>query len=328
MPDLKTFEEQKALIGQLNLMDDLFFHKVAEDTQACEEILRIILKKPDLQVKRCQPQRFLRNIDAHSVILDVLCTDESGRMFNIEVQKQDNDDHQRRVRFNISNIDTFFMEKGVSYADFPDVCVVYISAFDIFKLNQPMYHVYRVVKGTEKFVENGTHEVYVNAAINDGSTIAELMQYFMHSSGYHENFRAVCKRVNYLKEQNEGVSSMSSVIEQYAQQYHEEKMRNNSVIEQYAQRYHEEKMQEPEVIERYAKEYAQRYYEEKMRNNSVIEQYAQRYHEEKVKEDDKEKAIKLLKRGISAEIIAEAMPSLSEEEILKLKDSLAVQTAI
>ena len=310
MPDLKTFEEQKALIGQLNLMDDLFFHKVAEDTQACEEILRIILKKPDLQVKRCQPQRFLRNIDAHSVILDVLCTDESGRMFNIEVQKQDNDDHQRRVRFNISNIDTFFMEKGVSYADFPDVCVVYISAFDIFKLNQPMYHVYRVVKGTEKFVENGTHEVYVNAAINDGSIIAELMQYFMHSSGYHENFRAVCKRVNYLKEQNEGVSSMSSVIEQYAQQYHEEKM------------------QEPEVIERYAKEYAQRYYEEKMRNNSVIEQYAQRYHEEKVKEDDKEKAIKLLKRGISAEIIAEAMPSLSEEEILKLKDSLAVQTAI
>ena len=270
MPDLKTFEEQKALIGQLNLMDDLFFHKVAEDTQACEEILRIILKKPDLQVKRCQPQRFLRNIDAHSVILDVLCTDESGHMFNIEVQKQDNDDHQRRVRFNISNIDTFFMEKGVSYADFPDVCVVYISAFDIFKLNQPMYHVCRVVKGTEKFVENGTHEVYVNAAINDGSIIAELMQYFMHSSGYHENFRAVCKRVNYLKEQNEGVSSMSS----------------------------------------------------------VIEQYAQRYHEEKVKEDDKEKAIKLLKRGISTEIIAEAMPSLTEEEILKLKDSLAVQTAI
>ena len=310
MPDLKTFEEQKALIGQLNLMDDLFFHKVAEDTQACEEILRIILKKPDLQVKRCQPQRFLRNIDAHSVILDVLCTDESGRMFNIEVQKQDNDDHQRRVRFNISNIDTFFMEKGVSYADFPDVCVVYISAFDIFKLNQPMYHVCRVVKGTEKFVENGTHEVYVNAAINDGSIIAELMKYFMQSSGYHENFKAVCKRVNYLKEQNEGVSSMSSVIEQYAQ------------------RYHEEKMQEPEVIERYAKEYAQRYYEEKMRNNSVIEQYAQRYHEEKVKEDDKEKAIKLLKRGISAEIIAEAMPSLTEEEILKLKDSLAVQTAI
>ena len=62
--------------------------------------------------------------------------------------------------------------------------------------------------------------------------------------------------------------------------------------------------------------------------SSVIEQYAQRYHEEKVKEDDKEKAIKLLKRGISAEIIAEAMPSLSEEEILKLKEELDLQTIV
>ena len=44
---MKTFEEQKALVSQLNLMDDLFFHKVAEDKTACEEILRIILKKPD-----------------------------------------------------------------------------------------------------------------------------------------------------------------------------------------------------------------------------------------------------------------------------------------
>ena len=50
---MKTFEEQKALVSQLNLMDDLFFHKVAEDKAACEEILRIILKKPD--VISCTP---------------------------------------------------------------------------------------------------------------------------------------------------------------------------------------------------------------------------------------------------------------------------------
>ena len=79
---MKTLAEQKALVSQLNLMDDLFFHKVAEDSKACEEILRIILKKPDLKVNDCQPQRYLRNIEAHSVILDVLCTDESGRIFS------------------------------------------------------------------------------------------------------------------------------------------------------------------------------------------------------------------------------------------------------
>lgn len=220
---MKTLAEQKALVSQLNLMDDLFFHKVAEDCNACEEILRIILKKPNLTVKDCQPQRYLRNIDAHSVILDVLCTDESGRIFNIEVQNEDNDAHQRRVRFNISNVDTAFMEKGLHYRDFPDVCVVFISKFDMFDMNQTLYHVCRVVKGTDKYVENGTHEVYVNTAINDGSDVAELMQYFADSNGYHENFKTVCNRVNYLKETNEGVKSMSNVIERYAKEYHEER---------------------------------------------------------------------------------------------------------
>lgn len=294
---MKTFAEQKALVGQLNLMDDLFFHKVAEDKSACEEILRIILKKPDLTVKDCQPQRFLRNVDAHSVILDVLCTDESGRLFNIEVQKQDDDLHQRRVRFNISNIDTSFMEKGLHYKEFPDVCVVFISAFDMFRKNRTLYHVRRIVEETSDFVENGTHEVYVNTAINDGSDIAELMQYFLNSNGYHENFKAVCNRVNYLKEANEGVNSMSSVIEQYAQRYHEEKMRDNNVIEQYAQQYHEEKMRESNVVEQYA---------EKRANN-----------------ERKNLAVKLLKDATFPLSKIAELTGLSEQEVESLKVTIA-----
>ena len=212
---MKTYSEQQALVSQMNLMDDLFFHKVAEHPEACQEMLRIILKKPDLCVKQCQTQRYLRNLDAHSVILDVLCTDESGRMFNIEIQKKDDDAHQRRVRFNISNVDTTFVEKGIPYKDFPDVCVVFISAFDLFEMDKTLYHVRRVVDGTDKYVENGTHEVYVNAAVDDGSEIAELMQYFINSTGYHENFKTVCKQVDYYKKSNEGVTVMSDVIEEY-----------------------------------------------------------------------------------------------------------------
>ena len=230
---MKTLAEQRALVSRLNLMDDLFFHKVAEDKSACEEMLRIILKKPDLTVKECQPQRFLRNVDAHSVVLDVLCTDESGRLFNIEVQKKDDDDHQRRVRFHISNIDTSFMEKGISYKDFPDVCTVFISKFDMFAMKQPFYYVCRVVKGTNQYVENGTYEVYVNTAINDGSDLAELMAYFENSNGTHEKFKAICNRVNYLKESSKEVTSMSSVIEEYA--------------EQYAEKYYKEHLQQEQI---------------------------------------------------------------------------------
>ena len=35
---------------------------------------------------------------------------------------------------------------------------------------------------TNKVIYNGVHKLYVNAAANDGSDIAELMQYFMNSN--------------------------------------------------------------------------------------------------------------------------------------------------
>ena len=53
-----------------------------------------------------------------NVIDDVLCQDSSGDYFNIEVQKKNDDDHQKRVRFNRSNIDTAFVESGIRYKHF------------------------------------------------------------------------------------------------------------------------------------------------------------------------------------------------------------------
>ena len=59
------------------------------------------------------------------------------------------------------------------------------------------------------------------------------MQYFMISNGYHPKFEKLSKRVQYFKEQQEGVSSMSSVIEDYAKEYAKEeniKMATNAAV--------------------------------------------------------------------------------------------------
>ena len=55
---MRTLNEQMALVQSLNVIDDVFFHKIAEDPEVCEEILRIILEKPKLKVIQCQVQRF------------------------------------------------------------------------------------------------------------------------------------------------------------------------------------------------------------------------------------------------------------------------------
>jgi len=172
---------------------------MAEDKEVAEEILRIILKKPKLKVIDYQVQRFLRNTNAHSVILDLLCEDEDHSFINCEVQKEDDDNHQKRVRFNRSNIDTIFTEKGIDYKELPDVYIIFISKFDTFNEGRTIYHINRIIEETGTIVENGTHEIYVNAAIDDKSDIAELMQYFKKSVGEHQKFQKLCNRENILK---------------------------------------------------------------------------------------------------------------------------------
>lgn len=99
----------------MNLMDDDFFQKVIEDVGACEEIVQTILNDENLQIVKSEPQKFLRNCGTRSVQLDLLCRSSDDRYFNVEIQKSDNDDHQRRVRYNGSNLDTFVTEKGILF---------------------------------------------------------------------------------------------------------------------------------------------------------------------------------------------------------------------
>ena len=213
---MQTSTEQQELIKQLNVIDDVFFHKIAEDKAVCEEILRIILQKPKLKVIDAQTQRLLRNIGAHSVILDLLCEDEDGARINVEMQKTDDDDHVKRVRFNSSNIDTTFTEKGLDYKDFPDICVIFISKFDMFQEGKTTYHLETIIKETGTSVDDGIHRIFVNCAVNDGSDIAELMQYFKNSTGKNNKFPKLSERVYYFKESKERADAMTQVVEEYA----------------------------------------------------------------------------------------------------------------
>lgn len=228
---MKTFQEQQAIVRRMNVIDDQFFQKIAEDREVCEELLRILLTKPDLQIIENQTQRTLRNIHARSVILDALCKDSAGNLFNIEVQKDDKkrdhskaSEYQKRVRYNLASMDTTFAEKGVEFHQLPDLYAVFISQLDPFDKQKSAYHVRRSLEETDTTVYNGIHEIYVNTAVNDGTAIAELMQYFENSNGINPNFEKLSYRVEQFKESKEGVTSMSSVFDEYAEQVSKERI--------------------------------------------------------------------------------------------------------
>ena len=208
----KIREEAK----KLNPIDDLMFRTMAEDKKFCEEILRVILSDTELTVLEATPQYAGTNPQGRSVILDAKCVLGSGRKIDIEVQRANDDDHQRRVRYNAAILTTNLTDPGEKFKDVPDVCVVFISRFDIFNSNLPLYHVDRVIRETGEKADNGFEEVYVNANVRDGSEVSELMEVFVEDSAYNNKFPITSGSKRRYKETEEGQKVMCEIMERIA----------------------------------------------------------------------------------------------------------------
>ena len=209
-------EKSRKTAKQLNPIDDLMFRKMAENRDFCQEILQVILNDYKLQVIDHTAQCDITNLQGRSVILDAKCKLGNDRIVNIKVQKPFDDDHQRRVRYNGSVLTANIVDPGDKFKNVPDVCMVYIAKLDIFGHDLNVYHVDRTIRETKRVVYNGYEEVYVNAVCsNTSNDVGQLMQVFTVDGEYNEKFPVTSSLKNRLKNTEEGVKEMSSVIEKF-----------------------------------------------------------------------------------------------------------------
>ena len=216
-----TLEEKREKVAGFNVMDDVFFQKMMEDKEVCEELLRIILEDSGVQVIECIPQASLKNLIGKSVILDVLCRARDGSYYNVEVQKSDDDDHQKRVRYNTALVSMYTMQAGKDYKELLEVKAVFISKFDVFKADHAMYHVDRVVRETGQKVENGQSEIYVNAKVKDRTSVSELMEYFTDSNGRKEICPKLSERVMLFKTEQKELMLLKKYMKKHRVNYDE-----------------------------------------------------------------------------------------------------------
>lgn len=212
----------------------------------------------------------------------------------IETLRPIDDDHQRRVRYNASNIDTYISEKGTKFKELPDVYVVYISSFDFLKEGYTIYHVDRVLREPGTVTDHGIHEVYVNTKIDDGTEIAGLMKIFKSAEMIEDaRFPAVCARIRYFKE-GKGRDNMSLIVEEVAREIGAEMAVGMAT----------------EMAEEMAEEMAT--------------EMATKIAEERAGEVTKKTARELIKSGIE-DIIIHRATELSMEEIQAIRNDLIVQ---
>lgn len=199
---------------KLNPIDDALFVKMAEDMDFCQEMLQTFLSDKNLVVLETAPQYMVKNLQGRSCILDLKCQIGSGQIVNVEVQKADDDDHQKRVRYNTSVLTANIVNPGEKFRDVPEVISVFISRFDVFKLGRAVYHVERIIKETGDVVDNGVREVYINAENYDASDIADLMRLFVEDAVYDDDkFPVSSQRKRRFKTTEEGVNEMCEIIE-------------------------------------------------------------------------------------------------------------------
>ena len=203
-----TDEEKLEHIEKLRLIDDIFFEVFAQSREAVEEVLRVLLEDDGLTVERVVAQGNIRNLYGRSVRLDAACILGDGTRCDVEVQRAENEDHARRARFNASMLTVSESEPGDKFSDVKNVVVIYISETDVFREGKTAYHVKKTLAETETPFEDGLEEIFVNAAVNDGSRIAQLMECFMKPEFDEPKFPKTTARVNWLKQSEEGRNSM------------------------------------------------------------------------------------------------------------------------
>ena len=211
MPDKKNFEKYAKL---LNPIDDLMFCKMAEHKEFCEEILRVILEDEGLTVIEAIPQWQGKNLSGRSVVLDAKCVTGDGRQINIEVQKADDDNHLKRARYNAAVLTTNVSQTGKRFEFIPDVCIVFISKFDIFDGGLPLYHIDKVVRETGQVIKDGLTEIFVNTVNYDGSKPARLMKLFTENDAYsNDEFPVTSELKSRLKSSEGGSRAMNEILE-------------------------------------------------------------------------------------------------------------------
>ena len=215
----ETRQKYKKTIEEFCLMDDTFMSVVfSENTKLAEMLLHIILGDDKIRVIKCSHQFEINNLIGHSSRLDLLCEDEHGKHFNVEVQRTNAGAVPQRARYYMGLIDTRYFPSGTKdYRDLSDTCVIFITEFDVLGYDLPIYHISRRIDENNALFNDGGKIVYVNAEKRyDNTQLSMLMHDFFCKNANNIKNTALANEVRRYKETETGVDKMCKLMQDLA----------------------------------------------------------------------------------------------------------------
>ena len=169
-------------INRFCIMDDKFMKVFFEgDKEVVQMVLRTILSMLSLVVTSLEVPKKVTNLHDRSLQFDIIAEDEHGKIYNIEIQKDDRGAHPKRARYHSSILDANYSNEGNAFDNLPDKIVIFITENDYFERGEEYYE-FRCqgVKGDVQF-EDGEVIVYVNGENDRDTVLGRLMKDFKES---------------------------------------------------------------------------------------------------------------------------------------------------
>ena len=188
------------------MADDYMFCTVMQDEERCKELLSMILKNKVGKIVRLFKQKPIENqIASKGVRLDIMIEDETGKLYDIEMQTTNEKNLPERMRYYQCAIDNSAINKGGDYNDLPDTFIIFLCTFDYLEKGLPVYTIKPYCTETEQEFTDGTTKIIVNSTASERAE-ENLKAFLSYMNGQCPNTAFTKKleeKVNQTKEDEE-----------------------------------------------------------------------------------------------------------------------------
>ena len=190
-------------LQDLNLMDRFLFSELIENAEAYKLILEIILEREiNFKGEPVAENEKRKELLGKIARLDVCAIGDDDRVYNAEVQKENENNMHKRMRYYGALMTSKLLPEGtIDYNKLSDLCMIVIAGFDMGGEGKYRYTVRRMYEGyPDKEVYDGEVILYLNTKGKDTAGVSNeliaMLEYFEEttddkalSSGYERIIR-------------------------------------------------------------------------------------------------------------------------------------------
>ena len=208
------YERYRETIKKFTLMSDIFMRNVFKDKACVEYVLQVIMDMPDLRVQEYTLQKDYKNLQGRSAILDCVAASSDGRVFNIEIQQEDEGASPKRARYHSGLMDMNVLRQGQGFDKLPECHVIFITRDDVLGHGLPIYHIRRKIDELNADFGDESQIIYVNSQKRDNTELGRLMHDMNCIRADQMYSKTLAARVRELKETEKGVDAMCKEVEE------------------------------------------------------------------------------------------------------------------